>query len=54
MAKKEVTAAEVRTWAIENGYEVGVRGRIPAAVTEAFNKANRSKVFSGSPHKANA
>ena len=32
--------ADVRTWARENGYEVSDRGRIPAAVIEAYNSAN--------------
>jgi Lsr2 len=31
--------AEVRAWAQSNGYTVANRGRIPAAVLEAFNSA---------------
>jgi hypothetical protein len=30
--------AEIRTWANQNGYQVADRGRIPAAVIEAFQK----------------
>jgi hypothetical protein len=33
-------AAEVRAWAISNGHDVPERGRIPAAVREAFEAAN--------------
>jgi hypothetical protein len=29
----------VRAWAIENGFEVSARGRIPKAVVEAYNNA---------------
>lgn len=32
--------AAIRAWAKANGYEVNERGRIPAAVTEAYNAAN--------------
>ena len=31
---------EVRAWAVEQGYEVPARGRIPAEVTEAYNAAH--------------
>lgn len=31
-----VTAAPIRTWAREQGIELGQRGRIPASVVEAF------------------
>lgn len=41
---KNSTAAEVRAWAVEQGLPVksgeGVRGRLPKAVTEAFNAAH--------------
>jgi hypothetical protein len=30
----------VREWAAKNGYEVSERGRIPASVVEAFDKAH--------------
>ncbi len=33
-------AREVREWARENGHEVPDRGRIPAAVREAYDAAN--------------
>jgi hypothetical protein len=34
------SAAEVRAWAQANGHEVPERGRIPAAVREAYEAAN--------------
>lgn len=34
------SAAEIRAWAQSNGHEVPERGRIPAAVREAFESAN--------------
>lgn len=37
--RKDVSA--VREWARANGHEVSERGRIPAAVQEAYDKANR-------------
>lgn len=30
----------IRGWAVENGYEISGRGRIPAGVREAYAKAN--------------
>jgi hypothetical protein len=36
------TAAEVRAWALLNGYAVSDRGRVPRAVTEAFVAARGS------------
>lgn len=38
-SRREDTRA-VRAWARANGHEVNERGRIPAAVMEAFNAAN--------------
>ena len=32
--------AEIRAWARENGIEVGTRGRLSAAVIEAYTKAH--------------
>jgi hypothetical protein len=32
--------AKVREWARANGYEVSDRGRVPANITEAYEKAN--------------
>ncbi|HEY2203102.1 MAG TPA: Lsr2 family protein [Pseudonocardia sp.] len=32
--------AEIRTWAQENGHEVSDRGRIPAAVVDAYEARN--------------
>ena len=34
------SAREVRDWARSNGFKVPDRGRIPADVREAFEKAN--------------
>jgi hypothetical protein len=34
----KVTNAELRAWAKDNGFEVGVRGRIPAEVYKAFGE----------------
>lgn len=34
------STADVRTWALENGYDVGERGRIPAAVVDAYRSAH--------------
>lgn len=33
-------ASRIRTWAADNGYEVNDRGRVPAHVVEAYEKAN--------------
>ncbi|KOG90521.1 Lsr2 family protein [Streptomyces sp. NPDC050617] len=33
--------AEIRAWAKANGYEVNDRGRVPASVKEAYEKAAR-------------
>lgn len=32
--------AKIRAWAKENGFEVNDRGRVPASVKEAYEKAN--------------
>ncbi|QNJ42014.1 histone-like nucleoid-structuring protein Lsr2 [Streptomyces buecherae] len=32
--------AKIREWAKENGFEVNDRGRVPATVREAYEKAN--------------
>ncbi len=32
--------AKIRAWAKENGYEVNDRGRVPATIREAYEKAN--------------
>ncbi|MFF4832765.1 Lsr2 family protein [Streptomyces sp. NPDC001315] len=32
--------AQIRAWAKENGLEVNDRGRVPAAIREAYEKAN--------------
>lgn len=33
--------AQIRAWAKANGYEVNDRGRVPASIREAYEKANR-------------
>lgn len=33
-------AAKIRAWARENGYQVSDRGRVPAEVREAYERAN--------------
>ncbi|MFF9375888.1 Lsr2 family protein [Streptomyces griseoluteus] len=32
--------AAIRAWAKENGYDVNDRGRVPASIREAYEKAN--------------
>jgi hypothetical protein len=39
-ASDNKNTAEVRAWAKANGYEVNDRGRVPATVREAYEKAN--------------
>lgn len=34
--------ADIRNWAKQNGHQVNERGRIPATVMEAYEKANAS------------
>lgn len=41
MARKNVSAATVRTWAKENGIAVGQRGILNPAAVKAFQKANK-------------
>lgn len=41
-ANREQTKA-IRDWARKNGFELSDRGRIPANVTEAFEKAHANK-----------
>ena len=36
----DVTPAVIRTWARANGWEVGVRGRLPAPLLEAYAAAH--------------
>lgn len=35
------SAGEVRAWAAENGYEVSARGRVPADIREAYERAHK-------------
>lgn len=34
------SATEIRAWANENGYKVSTRGRVPAEVREAYERAH--------------
>lgn len=45
MTKAQVSAAEVRDWARQRGFEVGTRGHIRQDVVEAFNRAHRVKEY---------
>jgi hypothetical protein len=46
---KPALPAEVRSWAIDKGIPVGVRGRISDEVRDAFNRSKRGrKVYVGS------
>jgi len=48
-ARKLATPDEVRAWGIENGFEVGTRGRLSDELRDAFNKAKRGgKAYAGS------
>lgn len=38
----EVSAKEIREWAIANGHDVPARGRIPAAAAEAYHLEHQS------------
>ncbi len=45
MPKKNVdlSASAIRAWAKENGYSVGVRGRLAAEVVSAYRASNGLK-----------
>jgi hypothetical protein len=38
-ANQDVDLADVRRWAHESGYEISTRGRVPAAILEAYRAA---------------
>ncbi len=38
---REVSGAEIREWARENGYDVGKRGRFSTEVREAYGRARQ-------------
>jgi len=40
-----VTAAEVREWARQRGYEVGERGRLATELVEAFNRRHPKRHY---------
>ncbi len=44
MAETIATPAECRKWALENGHEVGARGRLSADIVKAFEAATGSVV----------
>lgn len=40
-AKKSTNrTADIRAWAMSNGYEIGDRGRIPSTIVDAYDAAN--------------
>ncbi|QLQ09609.1 MAG: Lsr2 family protein [Nocardioidaceae bacterium] len=39
-ANNSASAAEIRAWATDNGYELSARGRIPAEIREAYAAAS--------------
>ncbi|GHE74702.1 Lsr2 family protein [Streptomyces longispororuber] len=39
-ASSSQDTAQIRAWAKENGFEVNDRGRVPASIREAYEKAN--------------
>ncbi|GLZ79523.1 hypothetical protein Afil01_43300 [Actinorhabdospora filicis] len=38
--KKTTTTAEIRKWAVEGGYGVADRGKLPTAIIEAYRAAH--------------
>ncbi|MGW7007434.1 histone-like nucleoid-structuring protein Lsr2 [Streptomyces sp. NPDC054933] len=40
VAASSQDTAKIRAWAKENGYEVNDRGRVPATIREAYEKAH--------------
>jgi hypothetical protein len=38
-ASQDLDLADVRRWAHESGYEISTRGRVPAAILEAYRAA---------------
>lgn len=42
-AKRDSRVSEIRAWAADNGFSVGLRGRIPEAVKQAWAEATGSK-----------
>jgi Lsr2 len=42
MSARSRRAREIRTWAASNGYDLALHGRIPSAVTAAYEAANAS------------
>jgi hypothetical protein len=42
-AARSGEAGQIREWALENGYELSGRGRIPAHVIEAYKEAQQPK-----------
>lgn len=39
-SKSAASTSDIREWAIEEGYEVGPRGRLPKEIVEAFEAAH--------------
>ena len=40
-SRSGATSAEIRAWAVANGFDVGSKGRIPRAVVDAFGAKRR-------------
>ncbi len=45
MASSTAVPSDVRTWAVENGFDVGSRGRFSAELIAAYNKAHPRKKY---------
>lgn len=43
--KATVPMSEVRAWAVRKGMPVNATGNLPTPVTEAFNRAHRTKQY---------
>ncbi|GAA2064328.1 histone-like nucleoid-structuring protein Lsr2 [Williamsia deligens] len=39
-ARAAVSVAEIRAWAIENGWDINERGRVPKVIVDAYNEAH--------------
>ena len=40
-SRSGASSAEIRAWAVANGFDVGTKGRIPRAVVDAFGAKRR-------------
>jgi hypothetical protein len=39
-ARAATSVADIRAWAVENGWDVSERGRIPKVIVDAYNEAH--------------